>query len=64
MKLILLDRAGVEVVTLDIDPVKIAEAACVSYRGRYFAYMGLNPMGTDAGVRFGEVGPPVDVTPP
>jgi hypothetical protein len=54
----LIARDGTEMAHLQVDPAKIAEAACVTYDGRYFVYNGLGEPGS---VKFGEVSAPVQL---
>lgn len=61
IEIVLLDEQRQEVAKLKVDPDRIAEAACIVYKGRYFIYNGMEGrfFGT---VKFGEVKPPVDIS--
>lgn len=58
---VLLDRQNAEVAKLQIQPERIADAACVIWNGRHFIYGGMEGR-FFSNVKFVECNPPVDIS--
>jgi hypothetical protein len=58
IEIVLLDKDAMKIKNLELDPAKVAEAACIIHEGRYFVY---NGSGRGNIPRYYEVNPPVEV---